>query len=229
MKKSFFILTLVIFAVLAAASVKASGAIPTSYNSTAQSILSMLWDKLDSANVSNYDVSMLLRYHDHGGSDPGDFVTRGKPISTIGLADGAATAVKLSTAARKHVVSLYVGDIAAGTGDERPFFISPGNETVTGVGFADQSGIVQNDTNYTNIGIWRWRAGSFAEIKEINTKTTISGGTAISGSWQPVRVTSGLATTSLAAGDTVTFYKNDTGTGAAVTHMAVTLEYIVSE
>lgn len=97
MKKRFLVLLFgILILVFAATSLKGAGPIPENYGD-ARSLLAMLWDKLDQAIVSNYDVAMLLRYHDHGGSvGDGSLVTRGLPIGSAGIANDAITSAKIS-------------------------------------------------------------------------------------------------------------------------------------
>jgi hypothetical protein len=204
----------------------AVGAIPTSYNQDAQNILSMLWGKLDEAIVSNYNAKMLVRYHDHQGTNPGDFTTRGLPIEEGGIADKAISGDKVSDAVNTKVISFFVGDIAAGDGGETPIFIAPGNINITAVNYANWLDIIQNDTDYTRLRVDRRRNGGTSEIiSDINTKTTESGGTQVQNSWKPVRVTSTLTNTLQIQGDILLFFKRDYGAGQPVDKMIVTVEY----
>jgi len=252
-KRSSIIMFGILTLAFALTSVKAVGTIPTTYNQSAQEILSMLWGKLDEAIVGNYNVGMLVRYHDHAGTNPGDFTTRGLPVSSSGIANdaitgakieanavgsseiadnavdsgavssGAVTATKLSTAARTHVVAVQVGSIPAGTGEEKPIFIAPGSGTVTAVSFTNSTAITIDPTNYTYLGIWKWVAGDNLIIKYFQTNSTSMGA-----NFAPNRYTS-LQNTSFTVGTPFTFYKYEYGAGQAINDMLVTIEYTVSE
>jgi len=98
-KRTSVIILGVLLLVFVFTSIKAVGTIPSSYSQDARDLLSMLWGKLDQVIISNYNVSMDLRYHDHQGSlANGSFKTKGLPLDgSKALQDFSVTESKLAT------------------------------------------------------------------------------------------------------------------------------------
>ncbi|HSH55782.1 MAG TPA: hypothetical protein VK983_03080, partial [Candidatus Limnocylindrales bacterium] len=133
--------------------------------------------------------------------------------------------VKLSTAVRTQTVAVQIGDVAGSNGTERPVFVSPGNGTIVGVSFTNASAIAQSDTDYTTLSVER-KTATAGTVKSVTTQVT--GGAAFA-AFAPQRFVTGLTNTTLAAGDTYSFKKVDTGLGASIDEMLVTVDYAVSE
>lgn len=259
MKKRILFFTLgVLMLFFTATTLNAAGSIPTSYNQNAQEILSMLWDKLDQAIVSNYDVAMLLRYHDHAGTDPGDFVTRGLPIGSGGITDnavgsseiaanavgsselannavdsgaildGAVTTGKLSTAAASKIVAIPIGDVAAGTSKELPVFTGTRVGYITSIAFINKTAITQSDTNYTTLTIKRETPGGAAG-DVLSINTKVTGGVNFQ-AYTTQFFDSGFDynTFSSVGSNTFSFKKTDSGAGAALDDMLLIIEFIYS-
>lgn len=211
-----------------AGTARASGPIPGSYNQDARNLLAMLWDKLDQAIVSNYNVSILLRYHDHAGSDPGDFVTRGKPIGSGGISNGAITATKLSTAVGTKVIAAQLGNLPAlgnGNSDEMAVFVAPSGGVINRITASTSNDVAESGVNYSAIGVYRWRGGV---INGTPVFWIQSNGYHFTPFLPAGTITSGVAPATFQQNDVYTLYKLDTGTGMAMNDFLVTLEYTVS-
>jgi len=227
MKKKSYLILSIFLSIFIVTSIKAAGSAPSVYNSDAKSLLEMLWAKLDEAIVSNYNVSVLLRYHDHEGfTGDGSFVTKGLPIGTNGIENGAITSAKLSTVAKTRVANTLMGDIDAGVNKEIPVFIVTNNTTITAISIVSDF-INRNDTDYTTFSTSYWYNGSPAIMHSVNTK--VSGGQAFTGAFRPITFTYGITSNPVYSGSTVTFKKTDSGAGRAVTNLAITIEYTISE
>jgi|GEM_PF-4727601 len=231
MKKKSIIIFGVLILMLGLVSVNAAGTAPSSYNGDARALLEMLWTKLDEAIVSNYNVSMLLRYHDHEGSvGDGSFITRGLPIGTSGIENGAVTSAKLSTAAKTRIVTAQVGNLAAGSGlvDEKPIFVAPTNGTITRVTFTTSNNVTQSDINFTQLMLARWRAGVRDAVATAVAHTQTTGS-----SFAPMVAVDAMINQVDGRypqqNDVYTIYKNDVGAGRATDDLLITIEYTISE
>ena len=247
MKKKNYLMLGIFVSIFIVTSIKAAGSAPSVYNSDAKGLLEMLWAKLDEAIVSNYNVGMLVRYHDHEGTNPGDFVSRGLSLGTNGIKnnaisggkiennaittdkilDNTVTAAKLAVMAKTHTVSIPMGSVDAGTGKAQPIFIAPTSGTVTAISFVNTSDIPVDGTNHTHLVIHKnLTADTTGQIAALsNDSSTITHNTV----YRPEIGIINSDWLDFVSGDFYTFYKIDNGFGSAINNMLVTLDYVTSE
>lgn len=130
-----------------------------------------------------------------------------------------------SFAARSAVETMMMGTIAAGSTDQGTAWVAPADSYVWKIELLNSVAIAQSDTNYTSLEFRNMSTGNV-----LATATTqVTGGIAIPDDSPPVRVQATAFTGDNAyfpAGSVLRWAKSDTGSGAAITNMAVRVHFV---
>ena len=175
--------------------------------------------------ISDNQTATIQVYHDCA---PGGAGTLGTgSISATNLAEGAATADKLSIVANSRPVIVPLGTVSANT--SQVAFVAPTAGSLKAAKIVTKDAVAANDTNYWTFTLTNKGAAGAGTDKIVEMTTEATDGTGLEAYVALDLGTLNEAHKVLAAGDVVLFTAAATGTATNLTEAALMLEFIPAE
>jgi predicted RecA/RadA family phage recombinase len=176
------------------------------------------------AIIANQTATIQV-YHDCA---PGGAGTLGVgSISAENLAEGAATADKLSIAANSRPIIVPLGTVSATT--SQVAFVAPTAGSLNAAKIVTKDAVAANDTNYWTFTLTDKGANGTGTDKIVEKTTKATGGSGLA-AYTPLSLgTLDEAHKVLAAGDVVLFTATATGSATNLAEAALMLEFLPAE
>jgi len=175
--------------------------------------------------ISAGQTATIQVYHDCA---PGGAGTLGAgSISTSNLAEGAATADKLSIVANSRPVIVPLGAVAATT--SQVAFVAPTAGSLNAAKIVTKNAVAANDTNYWTFTLTDLGDDGTGTDKIVEKTTEATGGSGLA-AYTPLDLGPLNATHKvLAAGDVVLFTATQSASATALAEAAIMLEFLPAE
>jgi predicted RecA/RadA family phage recombinase len=175
--------------------------------------------------ISAGQTATIRVYHDCA---PGGAGTLGAgSISTSNLAEGAATADKLSIVANSRPVIVPLGAVAATT--SQVAFVAPTAGSLNAAKIVTKNAVAANDTNYWTFTLTDLGDDGTGTDKIVEKTTKATGGSGLA-AYTPLDLGTLSATHKvLAAGDVVLFTATQSASATALAEAAIMLEFLPAE